>query len=249
MNFPVSWRVISNMKRFMQTRYRALNTSVGSLAELLSRWNRVIIVLATLVMLKVLVVILLNYVNYFPARFDTGFLAGRQSYFFGVYRWAFIVHVITGPCCLLLGRILISQSFRRKLSNTHRWLGRFHVAVVLLGLVPSGLIMANHAEYGPWSGVGLACLALATGIATLLGWQAAVQKRFLAHRLWMSRCFWLLCSTIFLRLMGVAAGILHWNPAWTYPLSVWLSWILPLAVYEIVRYSSKSIGNSTHNRV
>jgi|688.fasta_scaffold00058_2 hypothetical protein len=132
------------MKRFMQTRYLALNTSVGSLAELLSRWNRVIIVLATLVMLKVLVDILLNYVNYFPARFDTGFLA---------------------------------------------------------------------------------------------------------HRHWMSRCFWLLCSTIFLRLMGGAAGLVHWNPAWTYPLSVWLSWIVPLAVYEIVRYSSKSIGNSTHIRV
>jgi hypothetical protein len=72
---------------------------------------------------------------------------------------------------------------------------------------------------------------------------------FLAHRHWMSRCFWLLCSTIFLRLMGGAAGLVHWNPAWTYPLSVWLSWIVPLAVYEIVRYSSKSIGNSTHIRV
>ncbi len=41
--------------------------------------QRILAFLTTLLMLKVLIVILIGYKDYFPAKFDTGFLAGREE--------------------------------------------------------------------------------------------------------------------------------------------------------------------------
>lgn len=47
--------------------------------------------LTTLLMVKILIVILLGYRDYFPATFESGFLAGREAYFYGVYRWVLTI--------------------------------------------------------------------------------------------------------------------------------------------------------------
>jgi hypothetical protein len=198
--------------------------------------------LATLLMVKILIVILIGYRDYLPATFESGFLAGREAYFYGVYRWVFTLHIVSGPCSLILARVLISQAFRLRYTKVHRCMGRIQTALVLMAVAPSGLWMAFYSDYGPWAAAGFAGLALATGTTVFLGWRAAVQRRFADHRRWMMRCFWLLASAIILRLLGGAASLLDWDSAWTYPASAWLSWLGPLIVYEMttkVRTSQK----------
>ena len=67
-----------------------------------------------LLALKVVLVTSISYRDYMPPNFDSDFLAGRQSYFWQGYHWAFYPHIVAGPVTLLLGLVLLSESFRRR---------------------------------------------------------------------------------------------------------------------------------------
>src|SRR5262249_52642184 len=157
--------------------------------------------------LKVVASVVSNYHNYIPPDFASDFLQGRESYFFGAYRWAFYAHILSGPVSLILGLILIGERFRIRFPRWHRDLGRLQVACVLLLVAPSGLWMARYAVAGPVAAVALATLAIATATCAALGARAAMKRRFADHRRWMWRCFLLLCSAVVLRLIGGFASV------------------------------------------
>jgi Predicted membrane protein (DUF2306) len=190
-------------------------------------------ILAGLLILKVTIGVVLGYGEYFPPNFESGFLLGRDTYFFGVYRWAFYAHIIAGPITLLLGLLLLSEWFRGRYPQWHRSLGKIQVVIVLCLLCPSGLWMAYYAETGAVAGMGFSVLAVVTALCILFGWRSAVRRRFAEHRRWMWRCFLLLCSAVVLRLIGGLASVTEVGVTWSYPLAAWVSWLLPLAVFEL----------------
>ena len=195
--------------------------------------------LVCLLICKIIVVTWLSYRDYMPPNFESIFLEGRESYFFRGYHWAFYPHILSGPCSLLLGMILVSDRFRRRFPRWHRVLGRTQVACVLLVVAPSGLWMARYAAMGPVAGVGFALLAMATGLTVALGWRAAVRRRFDAHRRWMLRCFILLCSAVVIRVnggIGLVAGI---EAEWFSVQTAWTSWLVPLLVLEMVHWGQR----------
>lgn len=194
--------------------------------------RRVLAGLAVLVVLKVTVQIVLGYPSYFPPSFVSDFLRGRESYFFGVYQWAFYPHIAGGPIALLLGLLLLSERFRVRWPRGHRLLGKVHVANVLLVVAPSGLWMAGFTPLGRFAATGFALLSVLTFTCTALGWRAAVCKRFHTHRRWMWRSYLLLSSAVVLRLFGGFGASLGVMPAWYDPVTAWASWILPVAVFE-----------------
>lgn len=180
----------------------------------------------------VLAGILRNYPRYLPPDFTSDFLLGREAYFHGGYRWAFYAHLAAGPITLLLGLALISDSLRRRLPAWHRGLGRLQIAIVLLLLAPSGLWMSTAAATGAVAGIGFATSALMTVLCALLGWRAAVQRRFAAHGMWMTRLLALLCSAVALRLLAGLADLAGLDADGLYPTLAWASWLLPLAACE-----------------
>ena len=182
---------------------------------------------------KVTISVVLGYVDYFPPNFQSDFLHGRDSYFFGAYQYAFYVHIASGPVSLVLGMALISETFRRRYPRWHRYLGRIQTICVLFLVAPSGLWMAYHAATGTIAAVGFATLSVATGATVALGWRAAVERRFRDHQRWMWRCFLLLCSAVVLRLFGGLAIVAGIGDNWTYSLAAWMSWMLPLLVFEL----------------
>lgn len=198
---------------------------------------RVLTLLVGLLILKVTGAVVLGFQNYFPPNFGSDFLNGREAYFFGSYRWAFYPHIASGPCSLILGMILISERFRRRFPRWHRLLGRIQVACVLLLVTPSGLWMAFYAVAGPVAGVSLAALALLTGMCVVLGWRSAVNRHFAEHRRWMWRTFLLLCSAVVLRLFGGLATVMGVSATWFDPLATWMSWLLPLLVFELIQWT------------
>lgn len=210
-------------------------------AELRS-WSRVITLLAAVLVVKVTVSITLAYRDYLPPNFRADFLLGRESYFFGDYSWAFYAHILVGPVTLLLGLLLVSERFRVRWPRWHRRLGTLQIAMVALVLAPSGAWMAWYAQAGPIAGAGFFTLAVATGASALLGWRAAVRRQFAAHRRWMWRCFLLLCSAVTLRLVGGLAVVAEYDADWIYPLTAWLSWLVPLAAFEVVELVRRRSG-------
>jgi hypothetical protein len=195
---------------------------------------RVIIAGALVVLLlKVLFSILWEYRFYFPANFDSAFLGGRRYTFVGTYRAAFYVHIISGPVAILAGGFLIATSNFPRLRSAHRYIGRLQGMLVIGVLAPSGLVMAANAYAGPVAAWGFALLSLGTALACVQAIRYAVMMRMEHHRRWAIRCFILLCSPLLLRLMSGAVIVLGVESDLTYRLNAWMSWLIPLAIYEL----------------
>lgn len=197
--------------------------------------QRALRLVAALLILKVTATVVWGYRNYLPPDFNSDFLHGRQEYFSGAYKWAFYPHLASGPVTLVLGMVLTSDRFRLRFPKWHRRFGRIQIMAILLIVSPSGLWMAWYAAAGPIATIAFSLLAVLTATCAALGWRAAVQRRFAVHRVWMSRCFLLLCSAVALRLIGGLATIIAFDAPWFDPLASWLCWLAPLAGYELVR--------------
>lgn len=203
-------------------RYRILTT--------LLRW------LAIALVLRVLAAILANYPDYFPPNFDSLFLQGREATFTGLYRPAFYLHIFSAPFVLFTGLILLSESVRRRHSRLHRVLGRLHVIVLLLFVLPTSVVMSRHA-FGGWpAGLSFVMLSAATATCAIAGVIHACRRRYESHRRWMLRCYVLICSAVVLRLTSGAAGLIGVpSPERAYVIAAWSSWLVPLAAYEIAQ--------------
>ncbi len=204
--------------------------------------ERILTFLAVVLILKVSTSVVSNYHNYFPPNFASDFLRGREGHFLAVYRWAFYTHIMSGPVSLILGMILIGERSRARFPKSHRYLGRVQVACVLLLVTPSGLWMARYAAAGPIAALGLATLAIATSICVSLGAWSAVTRRFADHRLWMWRCYLLLCSAVAIRLIGGLATVAGASAPWIDPAATWLSWIMPLTAFELREWNGRKSG-------
>jgi uncharacterized membrane protein len=204
--------------------------------------ERILTLLAGVLILKVTTSVVSNYHNYFPPDFASDFLRGRESYFVGAYQWAFYTHIVSGPVSLILGLILIGERSRARYPKWHRYLGRIQAACVLLLVTPSGLWMAYYAAAGPIAAVGLAALAIATATCVSLGVRSAVTRRFADHRRWMWRCYLLLCSAVVLRLIGGLATVTGMAAPWVDSLATWMSWLVPLTAFELREWKRRKSG-------
>ncbi len=191
--------------------------------------------LTVVVILRVLFTIVANYPDYFPPRFDSLFLEGREATFTGLYRVAFYIHILTSPFVLLNGLLLLSSYMQSQYRTLHRVMGRTQVMVLLLFVLPSSLVMSQHA-YGGWlSGLSFILLSFVTAFCAIYGVLHARCRRFAEHRRWMIRTYLLICSAIVLRIMSGTMGLFNIsNPEVAYVIAAWCSWIVPLAVYEML---------------
>lgn len=205
-----------------------------------NRTKAVLTAAVCLLILKVTLTIVMNYRDYLPPNFESDFLLGRDPYFFGAYQWAFYTHITAGPLTLILGMFLLSNYGRRQFPKWHRYLGRVQVGLVLLIVTPSGVWMAMHAATGIVAGAGFASLAVTTGVSVWFGWRSAVRKKFAQHRRWMMRCYVLLCSAVVLRLIAGFFIVADIDGEWTYPMTAWTSWLVPLVVFELFAVKNSS---------
>jgi hypothetical protein len=198
----------------------------------LRRLQRVAVFAVALLMAKVLLQILAEYRWYFPANFEAAFLIGREDSFAGLYRIAFYAHVISGPLAILLGSCLMFSGGRPRRRRLHRLAGRLQLLVVLGFVVPSGLVMAPRSMAGPVAAYGFAILSVATGITFVAAIYFAIHRRFDLHQRWATRCYLLLCSPLLLRLISGATIVTNTEADWIYRINAWVSWLIPLTIYE-----------------
>ena len=197
------------------------------------RPGAVVCVAVAILLAKVLASILHEYPQYFPPDFDAVFLSGKRYSFVGAYRVAFYVHIVASPIALLLGAALIGTGKFRRFRRHHKLTGRVQVLMVITLVTPSGLVMATQAYAGPVAAWGFAMQGFATGASAVLAVVMALRGQFISHQRWATRCFLLLCSPLILRVVSGAAIATQLESDLLYRANAWLSWIIPLAIYEL----------------
>jgi hypothetical protein len=208
-------------------------TAVDS-SNRLSKLRAIAAFVAAVLFVKVLLAILLEYRWYFPADFEaSSFLSGRRYSFFGVYRAAFYAHILSGPVAVVLGVFMMLTGGRSRYRHMHRATGRLLMVIVFAVVVPSGLVMARQAYAGPIAAYGFASLSLATAACAAAALCHARARNFRSHQRWAIRCFLLLASPLLLRLIAGAAIVMQLESESFYRLNAWLSWLIPLATYEL----------------
>lgn len=208
---------------------RELALKPGSRLILVLRWTVILLIL------RVNVGIVAVYGDYLPPDFSATFLIGRETTFFGSYQWAFYTHIAVGPVVLVLGMLLLSRRFRLWRPRWHARLGRVQVLAILLLLSPSGFWMAFYAQGDLLLKAGFALLAVVTGVTAACGWRAALKRQFALHELWMQRSYLLLCSAVVTRILGGFFLVTGIEADWTYYLAAWASWLVPWAIFELLR--------------
>ena len=144
---------------------------------------RVVQILVSLIICRVVLAVWLNYADYFPPNFRADFLLGRKEYFFGPYQWSFYLHILSGPITLLAGLLLINNSFRQRFPKWHRYFGAHSgctdTATSHAQRTLDGVSMPRPA---PWLVLALPHSLWQLPYTTVRGWRTAVRRRFAEHR-------------------------------------------------------------------
>lgn len=143
-----------------------------------------------------------------------------------------VIHVVAAMIALLVGPLQFVRRLRTLWPAFHRATGKLYVAAILIGS-PAGFVLALGSTAGPLAAAGFATVALLSVAFTWLGWRAAVNRQFAAHRVWMLRSWAMTSAAITLRLYLPFAGLVLGLPFYTaYPVIAWLSWLTNWAIVE-----------------
>ncbi len=208
---------------------------------------RVARVLLALLAFRVLAGIIYEYQWYFPPNFQaSGFLAGREAFFHGAYRFAFYSHIVCGPFTILIVIFLAWSGRRNVYVGIHRCLGKVQFLLVVIVLAPSGLVMATRAYTGFVAGAGFALLSIMTLAAAILTVIHAKHGNMHQHRRWSNRLFILLISPIALRITSGFIIMFGVESILAYRISAWASWLIPLIAFEIWHRNRFRISDESH---
>ncbi len=174
--------------------------------------------------------------------FARGFLQGRSEYFYSLYQYAFYTHIVVAPAVLILGLPQFSQRLRTKYVRLHLRVGSVYTYLVLGLVVPSGLVMSFYAMGGVASVLAFFAQSLLTFATTTIGWQRIRQGRIREHGVWMIRSYLLISAAVNLRLLAIVSDQLDLAPTVAYTCAAWLSWLVPLVIFEIwIRYGRRML--------
>ena len=153
---------------------------------------------------------------------------------FAASGWDVPLHFFGAGLALLVAPLQVAAGVRRRLPGLHRTTGWLYLAAILIGGA-SGLSLAFNAQGGAASGVGFALLALLWIAITVRGVSFAVAGDIVRHRRWMCRSVALTFAAVTLRVMlAVGGGVLHLPFMPVYITAAWASWLLNLAVCELM---------------
>ncbi len=173
---------------------------------------------------------------YHTGRTDLDFLLTKQHIIHLLhYRFAFYLHIFPALLVLTAGLTQFSGTILRRTPEVHRWVGRLYVFSILLVCGPAGMLMAWYANGGPVAQSSFLLLSVLWWWFTWVAWRAVRVGNIRKHGAWMIRSYALTFSAITLRLMQFGLAMYSdIDPETAYRLVAWPSWLLNVAIAEIV---------------
>lgn len=156
---------------------------------------------------------------------------GAYTMFWSRRGWLW-THLTGGALTIVLGPLQFLTRWPRAYPRLHRWMGRIYMVGMLIAYAgATGLIATSPAPFEIRSAFAVTALAwLTTALVALI----AIHRGLVwPHRRWMIRNYLVTLSPITFRILLQAqiAMELVPSPAMIATL-LWLSWLLPLLIYE-----------------
>ena len=210
-------------------------TLSGGRPRSLSRFlTALLLVAAALVAARFLLHYAAPYFRWDPAQFD----------YFWPHRFRLIFHISGGVVALLCGTLQLWTGLRQKAMTFHRWTGRVYLLGVAAGI--AGAFLMTLSTTPKSFGVALRGLAMAWLVTTAIAWAAIVRGRVALHKQWMVRSYLVTFAFVTFRVM---TDNMPWlisrlgsSPDDASANVTWLSWVVPLAVYEVILQGRRLLG-------
>ena len=158
----------------------------------------------------------------------------------------FVVHALAGGLVLISAPMQINRSFLKRSPTTHRILGRIHVGAIWISSA-AGLWLALFFDVSIAAKLALGTVSILWFGTTTIALFYVYRREILKHGEWMIRsgALSLFFITFSLWVPGLESTPLP--PAIGYPLAVFLSWSLNLAVAEIwIRRTRRTTRDANH---
>lgn len=164
--------------------------------------------------------------------------------YFWPHRFRLLLHISGGIVALVCGTLQLWTGLRRKAMRFHRWTGRVYLGAVAVGA--TGAFLMTYYTTPRAFGVALMGLATAWLLTTGVAWAAIVRGQVQLHREWMLRSYLVTFAFVWFRfihdnLPGLTARLGSSGDDAASSVA-WLSWTVPLAVYEVVLQGRRLFG-------
>lgn len=146
-------------------------------------------------------------------------------------------HMLGGTGMMVLGGLNLYLAARKDRFALHRLVGRGYLLFGAFGSILALIVTLSPAHKAAGSSiltnssVSIAMLASAWLCFAALGWRAARNRQFSSHGEWMVRSYVLVWSFVFCR---VATRVTNIGDLGNGEAFIWLSWVGPLIVCEIL---------------
>lgn len=144
----------------------------------------------------------------------------------------FVVHALTGAVALVAGPLQFHRGLRRKSPALHGVTGRAYVYGVWMSSVTAAGL-APFFDVPAAAKVGFGTLAVFWFTTTTIGLRRAIARRIHEHEEWMLRSFALSLFFVTGSLWMEVSRALPYPEDVTYPMAVFLGWLLNLAIAEV----------------
>jgi hypothetical protein len=168
---------------------------------------------------------------------------------FWPHRTRLIFHICGGIVTLICGPLQFWTGLRRRSMTFHRWSGKLYLAGVVVGSIGG----YSLAVYSKPEGYGLAIMMMCTAwvFTTGVAYAAILRGLVTLHQQWMVRSYLVTFAFVTIRfiiesLPGITAHLGGTLPERVINV-VWLSWLFPLAVFELILQTRRIIAGRYDN--
>jgi hypothetical protein len=181
-----------------------------------------------------LVAFSLHYLGKNALRYVLDFSPEGFRYLWPQRNWL-LLHIGGAAFTVLLGPLQFVTVLRTRFPRVHRWTGRAYLVGLLIGFV-GAVHLTMTTELGWTVAVALAVLAGAWIVTAAMAFAAIRVRNIAMHREWMIRNYLLTCAFITFRFITNLPGVFEMGTvSEIFTNFGWLSWVVPMAVYEVVR--------------
>ncbi|RPA68633.1 DUF2306 domain-containing protein [Cyclobacteriaceae bacterium YHN15] len=155
---------------------------------------------------------------------------------FWIMKWPLIGHISGGLIALTIGPFQFWTAFRNKYIKVHRVMGLTYLTAILIGTISSVnmALTTGIAVHWTWA-LSLIVLALAWISTTGMAFRFILLRRIQMHKEWMVRSYVVTFAFVLFRWLNSTPVFVEMgNFIERGPTMIWVSWVIPLFVTEMI---------------